>query len=236
MLLATTCVMAFAAHAASPPAAAASSSGRIWISITNEYESHLNFGPLGSGHRNGTDRAEGTLTRLGTNYVGTVDAEVVSTQQVGGMERNCGPTDYVDSQTLKVTGRPASGFNDLVQSVTPTSGQPSNEFLVLEFVPETATTQQPQNRNPGEDTVVKCHTLIETEATVTNTQTGWSDILFLPLNDSRWTMKGGGYIIRLPASGELDYTDTAVAEGDPQTVGPFQVKKSVWKIKVIRLP
>ena len=213
---------------------AAGAPGGIRISITNEYEADLNFGPLGKGHREGKDRAEGTLTRQGSTYVGTVNAMVESNQQVSGLGQNCGPARYEDSQKLRVTGRPASGFNDLVQSVTPTSGQPGNEYLVLEFVPETATTQQPQNRNPGEDTVVNCHTLIETEATVTNRQTGWSDILFLPLNDSRWTMKGGGYIIALPASGVLEYTDTTIAAG-ATVAGPFQPKKSIWTIRVERL-
>jgi hypothetical protein len=226
-----------AADAAPPTAAAPSRSGSIWISIKNVYESNLNFGPLGKGHRDGTDRAEGTLTRQGSTYVGTVNAVVESNQQVSGLGQNCGPARFEDSQKLKVTGRPVGGFNDDVQSVTYAGaasgsappGNAGNEFLILEFVPETMPTQQPDIRLPQDmhpELVIACHTLIDTA----------SGIAFLPLNDSRWTMEGGGYIIQLPASGVLDYTDTAVAEGHPQTIGPFEVKKSVWTIQIKRLP
>jgi hypothetical protein len=224
-------------HAAAP-AAAAPASGAVRISITNEYEADLNFGLLGKGSRIGKDRAEGVLSSQGSDYVGTVDAVVESKQQLSGLTGNCGPGRYEDSQKLKVTGRSATGFNNLVQSVSVTSGRLGSEYLVLEFVPETRTTQQP-DRDPtedeGGDTVVNCHTLIETEATITNDITGWSDILFLPLNDSRWTMKGGGYIIALPASGVLEYTDTTIASG-ATFAGPFKPKKSIWTIRVERLP
>lgn len=218
--------VAFQASAAAPAA-----TGGIWVSITNEYEAKLNFGPLGKGERKGKDHAEGTLTRQGTIYVGTVDAVVESTQQVKGLGQNCGPKRYEDSQKLKAIGRHVDGFNPEVQNASydtaASTGQPSNEFLILEFVPETPTTQQPGARDPVTNTFeVNCHTLIETPAGVP----------FLPLNDSRWTMDGGGYIIRLPTSGLLDYTDTAVAEGAPQTIGPFQATKSVWRIQVKRLP
>jgi hypothetical protein len=213
---------------AAPPAP---QSGGIWISITNEYEAKLNFGPLGKGNRKGTDRAEGTLTRQGTHYVGVVDAVVESMQQVKGLGQNCGPARYEDSQKLKVTGRPVDGFNTDVQSATynpaASTGQPGNEYLILEFIPETHTTQEPQARDPVTNGLdVNCHTLIESPA----------GIPFLPLNDSRWTMEGGGYIIRLPTSGVLEYTDTAVAAGSPETIGPFEATKSVWTIRVKRLP
>lgn len=208
---------------------------RIRISITNEYEADLDFGFLGKGSRTGKDRAEGVLSPQGSDYVGSVKAVVESTQQLSGMTGNCGPARYEDSQKLKVTGRPADGFNSYVQSVSFTSGRPGSEYLVLEFVPETKTTQQDANRNPDGDTVVNCHTLIETEATITNMTTGWSDILFLPLNDSRWTMKDGGYIIALPASGVLEYTDTTIAAG-ATFPGPFKPRKSIWTIRVERLP
>ena len=55
-------------------------------------------------------------------------------------------------------------------------------------------------------------------------------------HDSRWTMEGGGYIIVLPTSGVLDYTDDTVAAGSGATIGPFQAKKSIWTIQVERLP
>ena len=212
--------------------AQAPTSGGIRISIKNEYDVKLNFGPLGNGTRTGTDRAEGVLRRQGREYVGIVTAVVVSTQGVAGLGQRCGPSRYEDSQKLRVTGHLVDGFNSTVQSVTYTqatsSGRPSNasnEYLRLEFAPETKTTLQPPP-DPGKDQVVACHTLIETP----------SGISFLPLNDSRWTMDGGGYIIVLPTSGVLNYTDTTVPAGTGAAVGPFEAKKSLWTIQVERLP
>lgn len=57
----------------------------------------------------------------------------------------------------------------------------------------------------------------------------------MPLNDTRWTMEGGGYTIRLPSSGVLDYTDKTVATGG-QSLGPFNAEESIWTIQVERLP
>jgi len=209
----------------------AAAPGAIRISIKNEYDVKLNFGVLGKGARDGTDRAEGVLKRQGSEYVGIVDAVVVSNQTMAGLVGGCGPARYEDSQKLKVIGHPANGFNQLVQTVDPATmtGQASNEYLSLEFTPETMTSQQPGPRLPEDmhpDLLVSCHTLIDT----------LSGIAFLPLNDSRWTMEGGGYIIRLPSSGVLDYTDSAVPAGTGMTVGPFETKKSIWTIQVERLP
>ena len=219
-----------------PPPLPPSTHGDIRISIKNEYIAELNFGPLGSGSRTGTDKANGVLHRQGSEYVGSVDADVDSTQRVSGLGTNCGPATYKDSQKLKVIGHPADGFNPQVQTVTFTqvtgSGPPSNasnEYLILEFSPETMTSQQTSLRRPEAmlpELVINCHTLIDT----------LSGIAFLPLNDTRWTMEGGGYIIVLPSSGVLDYKDTAVAAGATKTIGPFKVKKSVWTIQVERLP
>jgi len=205
--------------------------GGIRISIKNDYDVKLDFGPLGKGTRTGTDRAEGVLRRQGREYVGTVTAVVVSTQGVSGLGRSCGPSRYEDSQKLRVTGHVADGFNNQSQSVafTGSTGRPSNasnEYIVLEFAPETKTTLQPPNPDPGTDQVVACHTLIETP----------SGISFLPLNDSRWTMDGGGYIIVLPTSGVLNYTDSTVPAATGAALGPFEAKKSLWTIQVERLP
>ena len=210
--------------------------GGIRISIRNEYIAELNFGPLGNGTRTGTDTAKGVLRRQGSEYVGTVDADVDSTQRVSGLGNNCGPATYRGLQKLKVTGRPVGGFNSLVQTVAFTqatgSGRPgnaSNEYLILEFAPETMTSQQTSLRRPEDmlpDLVISCHTLIDT----------LSGIAFLPLNDSRWTMEDGGYIVVLPSSGVLDYTDNTVAAGTGATIGPFKAKKSIWTIQVERLP
>jgi hypothetical protein len=169
------------------------------------------------------------LKRQGSEYVGIVDADVSSTQIMAGLVGSCGPARYEDSQKLRVIGHPVSGFNNSVQSVITTMGQVSIQYLMLEFAPETMTRQQTSPRLPEDmlpDLIVSCHTLIDT----------LSGIAFLPLNDSRWTMEGGGYIIVLPSSGVLDYTDNTVAAGAGKTIGPFEAKKSVWTIQVERLP
>jgi hypothetical protein len=232
--LAATLSLATAWADATTPAAPAATSGPIQISVENEYAASLNFGALGTGSRNGTDRVTGVLDREGDTYVGVVDADVVSTQGTTGLTGRCGPSTYGDTQKLRVTGHVVDGFNTQFQRVTFNAGSPSSEYLLLEFVPETAPADQPANRDPYQDTVVNCHTLIETEATIDDPATGTSSMLFLPLNDTRWTMKGGGYIIALPSSGILEYTDAQVL--GTTTLGPFQVQKSIWTIKVERLP
>lgn len=200
----------------------------IRISIKNEYEGRLDFGPLGKGSRDGTDTVDGVLKFEAGKYVGIVTAHVASTQMLASpFGVSCGPGHYVNSQQLQVTGHGEIGFNDNVQTVSfnPATTVTASEYLLLEFVPVPGAELQPPNPNPGQDQVIDCHTVIETP-------TG----RFLPLNDSRWTMEGGGYIIALPTSGRLVYTDTAVAAGAPAQIGPFKVQKSVWTIEVERLP
>jgi hypothetical protein len=95
------------------------------------------------------------------------------------------------------------------------------------------TTQQTGPRLPPQnerdpflgDLVIDCHTLIDT----------LSGIAFLPLNDSRWTMEGGGYIIALPSSGTLVYRDETVPTAGGAQLGPFSAMKSDWTITVERL-
>jgi hypothetical protein len=204
----------------------------VRISIINEYEATIDFGFLGKGTRGGVDEVKGVLRRQGSQYVGVVDAHVVSSQELKGLggTGNCGPETYDDSQKLRVVGRDVDDFNFDVQSIDYTVGGPGNDHFLLEFTPETPTTQQPSDRSDNGDYFVKCHTLIESEATAR------SGMPFLPLNDSRWTQPGGGYIIALPSSGVLEYFDYEVPEGDGVTRGPFQAKKSMWKIRVERLP
>jgi hypothetical protein len=215
--------------------------GGIRIFITNDYEAELNFGPLGQGWRKGIDTAEGVLTRQGNDYSGTVKATVDSKQQIKGMlgVGSCPQPgmsgEYEDSQELTVIGHAVSGFNNDVQSVnwTTSTAQSSLEFLMLEFKPKTMTSQQPGPRLPPsgpqdpflEDLVINCHTLIDT----------LSGIAFLPLNDSRWTMDGGGYIIALPLVCRLNYTDNTVTSAGGAQIGPFNAKKSEWTIEVERL-
>jgi hypothetical protein len=206
-------------------------SGGLRVSIKNEYVAKLNFGPLGKGSRDGTDTAEGVLRRQGNTYVGIVDAAVDSNQTLSGLTGSCGPARYQNSQKLKVIGNPVDGFNPYVQSVDAATltGQASNEFLALEFSPETMTSHQTSPRLPEQrlpDLVISCHTLIDT----------LSGIAFLPLNDTRWTMDGGDYVIRLPSSGTIRYIDKTVPAAGGAQLGPFHAEKSVWTIEVERVP
>ncbi len=216
--------------AASVHATAALAQDRIRISIKNEYLATLNFGVLGKGSRDGTDKVDGVLERRGGQYIGIVTADVDSKQQMSGLGGvgSCGPPDnrYENTQQLQVTGHSEDGFNPHVQSVDPATmtGQVSNKYLRLEFVPAPGRTLPP-NPDPAQDHVINCHTMIETEAGK-----------FLPLNDSRWTMKGGGYIIALPSSGKIKYTDRTVSGPGGEQIGPFHAEKSIWTIEVERLP
>ena len=203
---------------------AALAQDRIRISIKNDYSVALNFGVLGKGSREGIDTADGVLEFQAGEYTGIVTAWVTSTQIMAGLGGvgSCGPGSYRNSQQLQVTGHRESDFNRKVQHVT-FNPAPNTEYLLLEFVPVPGTELQPPNPDPSQDQVIDCHTIIETEAG-----------RFLPLNDSRWTMQGGGYIIAIPSSGTINYTDDTVAAGGEQ-IGPFKVKKSLWTIQVERL-
>jgi hypothetical protein len=200
--------------------------GSVRVSIRNEYALDLNFGFLGKGNRNGTDEAEGVLEKRGDRYVGIMTAKVDSHQTLSGMTGNCGPGHYQDSQELDVVGHPVAGFNARSQTVTFNTGNAGSEYLALKFTPRTQTAQQPAGRNDNGELVVACHTLIEPP----------SGPPFLPLNDARWTMPDGGYIIALPASGVLNYTDNTVAGASGTAAAPiFNVSKSLWTIRVERL-
>lgn len=215
------------AQVATPPPSPAQ--GPIRISIKNVYEGGVNFGPLGYALRDGTDTVEGLLELHGDKYVGTVTAVVDSNQTLEGLVGDCGPGHYQDSQQLDVVGRTVTGFNDRVQTVTinraTSTGSLSNEYLSLSFKPKTRTRQQPPP-DPGQDLIVECHTLIETPSGT-----------FLALNDSRWTMAQGGYIIALPATGVLNYTDNTVSDTQGLGLIPvFNAAKNLWTIRVERLP
>lgn len=203
---------------------------RIRISVKNEYIAKVDFGMLGKVSRDGTDEANGVLERQGDQYVGMVSAEVKSNQTIVGLGGvgNCGPGWYDNTQQLEVIGHRAGFFNTDVQSVAPynaiSTGNASSEYLLLEFVPVPGVDLQPPNPDPNQDQVIACHTIIETEAG-----------RFLPFNDTRWTLQGGGYIINLPTSGMIDYTDTTLS-APGATIGPFNAEKSIWTIQVERLP
>jgi len=213
------------AQTTAPPAPSAQ--GPVRISILNEYVVDLNFGPLGGGERHGTDKANGVLSWDGGKYVGTLTAGVDSWQTIEGLVGNCGPGHYEQTQELDVVGTDVTGFNPEVQNVTlnraTSTGAASSDYLLLKFTPGSAIPLPARNAN-GELSVA-CHTLIEMP----------QGPPFLPLNDSRWTMREGGYIIVLPASGVLNYTDDT-ASGVGHAYSPiFNVSKSLWTIQVERL-
>jgi hypothetical protein len=225
-------------------------SGGLFITIQNEYNVDLNFGPLGTGNRKGTDKANGMLTRQGPDYVGTFSADVDSTQSVSGLGKRC-TGHYKDAQNLTVIGHLVNGFPlagnrlDLpLYNVSSYTGSASNEYLMLEFVPETRTASQPRKFDQETNQLsVNCHDLIipqgdddEDDSRYATRPRGFdpsvfNGIAFLPLNDTRWTTKGQGYIIRLPTSGILVYRDVQV----PGTAyGLLKLKSSVWTISVER--
>lgn len=214
---------------ASVHATAALAQDRIRIDIKNEYHAKLNFGVLGKSSREGKDTVEGVLELQGSQYIGIVTADVDSTLHTAGLGGvgSCGPARYHNSQQLLATGHEEVDFNPHVQLVDPATitGQVSNKYLRLEIAPAPGTALQPPNPDPDQDQVIDCHTMIETEAG-----------RFLPLNDSRWTTEGIGYIIALPSSGTINYTDRTVSGPGGEQIGPFQAEKSIWTIEVERLP
>jgi len=226
LFLATAVPLASAQVAPTPPSPP---QGPVRISIKNVYVLSLNFGPLGGGERDGTDKADGVLEWKGQDkYEGKVTAVVDSRQRLAGLVGDCGPGHYQGSQELEVVGRVVTGFNDQVQTVTinraTSTGSLSNEYLSLEFKPKSAIPVPARDDNG--QLVVACHTLIEQPR----------GFPFLPLNDARWTQEGGGYIIALPSTGILNYTDNTES-GMGSTFSPaFNVLKSIWTIQVERLP
>jgi hypothetical protein len=234
MFLATSIPLANAQTAAAP-AAAAAAKRPIRISVKNEYVVDLDFGPLGNGRRSGTDSAEGELKWQGGKYVGSVTAKVSSLQSIAGLVGDCGPGHYNKSQKLDVVGKRVDGFNSESQSVdydrAASTGRESSEFLLLSFVPHT----DPLNPMPLPDRddngqlLVACHTLIERP----------QGDPYMPFNDSRWTTDQSGYVIVLPATGVLHYTDSTVPEGSSwgSAYAPmFKVHKSIWTVEIDRLP
>jgi hypothetical protein len=183
------------------------------------------------------------LTRQGPDYVGTFSADVDSNQTVSGLGTGC-TGHYVNSQNLNVVARVVNGFPVVagnialpLYGVTSYTGTASNEYLMLEFTPETRTARQPTSFDPVTNQLsVNCHDLIipepdEDAPPPPNFVPGRFDgIAFLPFNDTRWTTKGNGYIIRLPTTGILVYKD--ITSGS--AAGLLTSKKSEWSISVER--
>jgi hypothetical protein len=220
---------------------------KIGIYIANDYDVDMNLGPLGNGHRNGIDEISGILSGQGGTYTGTVDASVDSNQRVaGGIGAGCAGH-YSGVQKLKVIAHFVDGFSNLIQQVnwSQSTGSPSSGYLMLEFTPSTKPPFQPTNFNAVTNQLtVDCHDLIipqgdddvDDSAYATRPPgfdpSRFEGIAFLPLNDTRWTTKGQGYIIRLPTSGLLKYKDIQ----PPGNVGLFKLNKSVWSVQIARSP
>jgi hypothetical protein len=207
-----------------PPPPPVPAPGGIRIAIKNAYFVTLDFGPLGKGWRKGVDEVVGVLKHDGNKYVGIVTAEISANQVLSSPFRNCPEAATKGNQQLKITGRPVSGFGPF-QTIDydrrTSTGRETGEFLELRVYPETA--PQMSKENP-------CHELLEVAA----------GIFILPLNDSRWSLSEEGYIIVLPSSGLLSYSDDAVAKKIPPPKGPLPLpldaQQSLWTIQVERLP
>ena len=220
---------------------------KIGVYIANDYDLDMNLGPLGKGHRNGIDEISGILSGQGGNYTGTVDASVDSNQRVGGaIGGGCGGH-YYDKQKLKVTAHFVDSFSNLIQRVdwTQSTGSPSSGYLMLEFSPLTKPPSQPARFDPVTNQLsVNCHDLIIPQGDDSDDDdtssaqppanfdpSRFDGIAFLPFNDTRWTTKGQGYIIRLPTSGVLKYKDIH----PPGNIGTFKLNKSVWSVQIVRV-
>ena len=114
---------------------------------------------------------------------------------------------------MQMSGKPVSGFNSKVQSISHQSARPV-EFLLLSVRPAAA-----PKMTQGD---INCLSLY----------TYQDGSLLLPLNDSRW-LPEAGYTIGLPGSAVLEYQDDTI-----ETVGngPDLPVKAVarWKVHVER--
>jgi hypothetical protein len=188
----------------------------IHIRLTEAYAARIDIG-IGSAERtDGADTLRGTLTRQpdGT-WKGEVEAKVSFVQAMGGiLGKACPKRQFEGSQRLRMSGKPVSGFNAKVQTISTQRGKPV-EFLLLSVRPAAA----PQ-MTQGDTTCLSMYTYPDGSQ-------------LLPLNDSRW-LPEAGYTIGLPRSAVLEYEDNTVA-----TTGGGGVDLPVkafarWKVHVER--
>ena len=198
----------------------------IRISIKNAYYVTLDLGPVGKGWRRGIDGVVGVLKRQANNeYIGSVTADINALQTLKSPLRNCPEAATKGEQQLKIIGRPVSGFGPF-QTITydrsASTGRETGDFLELRVYPEIAHQPVMSKNDP-------CLELLEVEA----------GNFILPLNDSRWSLDQEGYIIVLPSSGLLIYSDDAVAKKIRRPTAlqtPLDAQESLWTIRVERLP
>ena len=163
----------------------------IHIRLAEAYFAQIDIG-IGKAERsNGADTLQGTLTRQpdGT-WKGEVEARVTFVQAMGGiLGQGCPRQQFEGSQRLRMSGKPVSGFNSSVQSISNQSARPV-EFLLLSIRPAAA----PQMT--GDTNCLSMYTYEDGSQ-------------LLPLNDSRW-LPEAGYTIGLPRSAVLEYEDNTV--------------------------
>ena len=164
----------------------------IHIRLAEAYAAKIDIG-IGKAERtNGADTLRGTLKHQpdGT-WTGELDAKVSFDQAMGGLlGKGCPKQEFAGSQRLAVSGKPVSGFNSSVQTISHQSARPV-EFLLLSVRPAAA-----PNMTKGDPNCLSMYTYEDGS-------------LLLPLNDSRW-LPEAGYTIGLPPSGVLEYEDNTV--------------------------
>lgn len=188
----------------------------VHIRLAETYFARIDIGIGNAERSNGADTLQGTLTRQpdGT-WKGEVEARVSFVQAMGGiLGKGCPKQQFEGSQRLRMSGKPVSGFNSKVQSISNQSARPV-EFLLLSVRPAAA-----PEMTKGDTTCLSMYTYQDGS-------------LLLPLNDSRW-LPEAGYTIGLPRSAVLEYEDNTV-----DTVGgggaDLPVKTFArWKVHVER--
>ncbi len=207
--------------------ATASYADELHIRIENKYAAGFDLGFVGKGTRKGTDVVEGDLTQQpdGT-WKGEVKADVDMNQElIGPLGATCPMTQYLGKQKLKVVAFPADGFSP-AQTIAFDSnagpGQRSGKQLALKF--EAA--EAPSFTLPAQFD----------ETCVTLYQRTEHSFKFLPLNDTRWTEPRVHYIIELPESGLLVWTDDTVnpAQAESTPLAGFATADSHWKVRAER--
>ena len=189
----------------------------VHIRLAEAYFALIDIGIGNAERSNGADTLQGTLTRQpdGT-WKGEVEARVSFVQAMGGiLGKGCPKQQFEGSQRLRMSGKPVSGFNSKVQSISNQSAKPV-EFLLLSVRPAAA-----PKMTKGDTNCLSMYTYQDGS-------------LLLPLNDSRW-LPEAGYTIGLPRSAVLEYEDNTVDTVGGGGGADLPVKTFArWKVHVER--
>jgi len=191
----------------------------IHLSLENTYDVTLDISPSGlSGraHRKGTDSAQGTLTlRSDGTYRGTVLAGGEGATEMEFAGQTCQGTESF-TQHLDVVGIPRPGGRiDSKKDVLGTGAFDGGD-LSLYFYPA----EEPSG-NLG-----ACQGAIEYLGPGHDGRA--VDATYAAFNDARWTRPDLGYLIHLPASGELTYKDYHGMDSARRV-------ESSWRVEVKRI-